>query len=263
MSGNYDYKLVSNNISDLRLGLLCSIVFHFTCLLIVVLGFPQLLVPLEISEPVIVEIAQLSEKSQQITSSEPKLPDSTVEPEQAPKPSEPVPTPKPSEPEQPIPVPTPKPSEPEQPIPVPTPKPPKLTPANGSDNLSKMINKLRDNTKSNTSKMENSGNLSEQASMSDKDFIAAQFRKCWSFDPGSKDINNLVVQIHVLLNKDGSVTHVDIVEDPRYHSDNFYRSATDSARRAVLTCSPINLPSGKYEALKDLILRFDPRDIVR
>jgi len=104
---------------------------------------------------------------------------------------------------------------------------------------------------------------SQPVSMAEKDYIAAQFRKCWNFDPGAKDAASLIVRVHVMLNADGSVTKADIVDDPRYYSDTYYRAAADSARRAVYACSPIKVPPGKYDSLKDLVLNFDPRDSLR
>ena len=106
-------------------------------------------------------------------------------------------------------------------------------------------------------------NLSEQASATDKDYVAGQFRRCWNFDPGARDPASLVVQIHVTLRPDGSVINSEIVSNPRYDSDSYFRSAADSARRATLACQPIKLPPGKYDVLKDLVLNFDPRDSLR
>ncbi|OIQ94317.1 filamentous hemagglutinin [mine drainage metagenome] len=103
----------------------------------------------------------------------------------------------------------------------------------------------------------------QPVSMAEKDYIAAQFRKCWNFDPGARDAASLVVRVHVLLNSDGGVIRGDIVSDPRYYSDSYYRAAADSARRAVYACQPIKIPPGKYDALKDLILTFDPRDALQ
>jgi hypothetical protein len=110
-----------------------------------------------------------------------------------------------------------------------------------------------------------SPNLSDQASASDKDYIAGQFRRCWTFDAGARDPTKLIVKIHVLLRPDGSVASSEIVSDPRYDADDYFRSAADSARRATLNpqCVPIKIPPGKYDALKDLILTFDPRNSVQ
>lgn len=101
------------------------------------------------------------------------------------------------------------------------------------------------------------------ASLSPTDYAASQFYKCWYFDAGAKNAASQIVRLHVLLNADGSVMRADIVDSSRYGSDSDYRSAVDGARRAVHLCSPIKLPPGTYDSLKDIILTFDPRDAVR
>lgn len=312
---------------DLRFGLLCSVALHLVAIVIAVFGLPQLLAPPpEISEPMVVEIAELGDKTnpppKQVQAPKPvdqpaeppkqeapptpeppkpappkpeppKPPEPTPEPPkpEPPKPEPPMPPPpKPAEPE-PVPVPTPKPKPPEPKPPEPKPEPdvlkdikppakkppePKPQTSTDFDNLLKSVDKLRDAAKpapapqpqqqtggSNKTVNSNSNIPSEPVSITDKEYIAAQFRKCWNFDPGVRDAANLIVRVHVLLNSDGSVVRADIVDDPRYYSDSFFRSASDSARRAVYTCSPIKLPPGKYDALKDLVLNFDPRDSLR
>lgn len=306
---------------ELRLGLLCSAAVHIVAILIALFGLPQLLSePPEISEPVVVELAQLSDKTnpppKQVEApkpvekpAEPPKHEAPPTPEppkpeppkpEPPKPEPPKPEPKPTpvpppppkpapEPD-PIPVPTPKPKPPEppkeepkeQPKPQPDPlkeiKPPpkKQPPPDDFDTLLKSVDKMRSTSQPTPAPQpkaqaaaakqtvnSNANIPSEPVSMTDKDFIAAQFRKCWNFDVGARDAANLIVKVHVLLNSDGSVVRADIVEDPRYSSDSYFHAAADSARRAVYTCSPIKLPPGKYDALKDLVLNFDPRDAVR
>ncbi len=102
-----------------------------------------------------------------------------------------------------------------------------------------------------------------QPSASDIDFVRSQIERRWNFDIGARDAGSLIVQVHVLLQPDGTVSEADIVDNPRYSTDSFYRSAADSARRAVLAASPLQLPPGKYEMFKDFTFRFDPRNAVR
>ncbi|HIJ63220.1 MAG TPA: cell envelope integrity protein TolA [Rhodospirillaceae bacterium] len=285
---------------------MCSAAFHAAVVLLAVLGLPSLLSPPpEIAEPVIVELAQLGDKTnpppRQVEAPKPEekqaeppkqdTPPAPPKPE-PPKPEPPKPEPPKPEPPKPPPPPPPKPAEPEpEPIPVPQPKPkppeppkpdvkppPKkpTPPPDEFDTLLKSVDKLKKTlppppspqpqqapATSSKTVTSNSNISSEPVSMSDKDYIAAQFRRCWNFDPGAKDAGNLIVRVRVLLNSDGSVVQATRVDDPRYNSDNFFRSASDSAVRAVYTCSPIKLPPGKYDALKELLLNFDPRDSVR
>ena len=47
---------------------------------------------------------------------------------------------------------------------------------------------------------------------------------------------------------------IEIVENSMYLKDSFYRATADSARRAVLECSPLPLPKNKAELFKSFIL---------
>ncbi len=299
----------TGSVRELRFGLICSAVFHVAIVLLALFGLPQLLSPPpEVAPPVVVEMAELGDKTnpppRQVEApkpvekvAEPPKQEPTPEP---PKPEPPKPEPPKPEPPKPAPPPPPKPEpQPEpEPIPVPTPKPKppeppkeqpkpdplkdikpppkKQPPPNDFDTLLKSVQKMSQTAKplpapqpqqqaaaSSKTVLSNSNIPSEPVSLSDKDYIAAQFRRCWNFDVGARDAGTLVVRVHVLLNSDGSVVRADIADDPRYYSDSFYRSAADSARRAVYACAPIKLPPGKYDALKDLVLNFDPRDAVR
>jgi hypothetical protein len=122
--------------------MLCSVAMHVVVLILAVFGLPQLLQPPpEISEPVVVEIAELGDKTtpppRQVEAPKPapqpvEPPKQETPPTPEPKPlppPEPKPVPPPPEPK-PVPTPEPpkppppKPVEPEpEPIPVPTPKP--------------------------------------------------------------------------------------------------------------------------------------------
>jgi hypothetical protein len=93
--------------------------------------------------------------------------------------------------------------------------------------------------------------------------IRAQIYRCWNIPAGGKDAAALSVPIHVRLRPDGTVISAEHVGDmQRYNTDSYYRSTADLARRAVLTCSPLKAPPSKYEQWKELILRFNPKEMV-
>ena len=89
--------------------------------------------------------------------------------------------------------------------------------------------------------------------------IQDQLRNCWRIDPGARGAEDIVVEIKVLLNQDGSVQRVDIVDVVRMVQDGFFRSAAENAKRAISRCSPFRLPLRKYDVWRQLTLRFDPR----
>ena len=92
--------------------------------------------------------------------------------------------------------------------------------------------------------------------------IQDQLRNCWRIDPGAQGAEDIVVEIKVLLNRDGSVHTVEIVDGVRMVQDGFFRSAAENAKRAVTRCSPFQLPPDKYDVWRQLTLRFDPRHLI-
>lgn len=88
--------------------------------------------------------------------------------------------------------------------------------------------------------------------------IQRQMARCWRIDAGARDAENLVVEIRVVLNPDASVRAAQIVDFERMFHDTYFQTAAENARRAVLRCSPFDLPANKYEVWRDLVLRFDP-----
>ena len=91
--------------------------------------------------------------------------------------------------------------------------------------------------------------------------IQDQLRNCWRIDPGARGAEDIVVEIKVLLNQDGSGQRVDIVDVVRMVQDGFFRSAAENAKRAISLCSPFRLPLRKYDVWRQLTLRFDLRQM--
>jgi hypothetical protein len=102
----------------------------------------------------------------------------------------------------------------------------------------------------------------EQLTISELDFLRRQLWGCWSVPAGAKEAGKLVVHVRVLLNPDGEVRRAHVIEQSRMHSDPFFRVAAESALRAVLKCSPLRLPPGKYSEWKEITLKFDPKELV-
>ncbi len=103
---------------------------------------------------------------------------------------------------------------------------------------------------------------SQKLSMSELDALKRQIEGCWNFPAGALNAQDLVVEIRVLVNRDRTVRQASIVDVARMRRDPYYRSAAESARRAVLNprCSPLKLPPAKYDLWRSMTLRFDPRE---
>jgi len=91
--------------------------------------------------------------------------------------------------------------------------------------------------------------------------IQQQLRACWRLDPGAREAEDLVVEIRVRLNPDGSVRQANVIDVVRMVQDAYFRSAAENAKRAIDVCSPFKLPVRKYDVWRELTLRFNPREM--
>tara|TARA_B100000029_G_C17609046_1_gene968665 strand:+ start:11055 stop:11879 length:825 start_codon:yes stop_codon:yes gene_type:complete len=100
--------------------------------------------------------------------------------------------------------------------------------------------------------------------ISEIDAVRRHFEKCWNIPSGAREIGNLASEIKVRFNKDGNVVDARIVNISRMKRDNFYRTAAESALRAVLNprCQNAPLPKDKFDKWKNLTLNFDPKSII-
>ncbi len=107
--------------------------------------------------------------------------------------------------------------------------------------------------------------IDDQLTMSEIDLIRRQYIECWNnMAAGGKDARDLIVTISIELDPSGRVIHADYVDKSRL-SDPFYRTAAESALRAVLNprCNPLkDLPNKKYDTWKSIRINFDPRDML-
>jgi outer membrane biosynthesis protein TonB len=106
--------------------------------------------------------------------------------------------------------------------------------------------------------------LGSRLTASEVDLIREQIARCWNVPAGARDAKNLVVEIRVVVDRDGTVQQATIVDQGRLGSDPFFRAAAESARRAFFNpqCRPLHLPAEKYAIWKDLVVDFSPKDIL-
>ena len=106
--------------------------------------------------------------------------------------------------------------------------------------------------------------LGSQLTASELDMVRHQIAHCWNVPAGARDAKDLVVEIKVVVDPDGTVRQATIVDQGRLGSDAFFRAAAESARRAFFNplCRPLHLPAEKYAIWKDLVVDFSPRDIL-
>ncbi|MCR9071747.1 MAG: energy transducer TonB [Alphaproteobacteria bacterium] len=101
-------------------------------------------------------------------------------------------------------------------------------------------------------------------SISEMDAIRQQISGCWLVPAGAKNAANLAVEINVTMNSDRTVRSAQVVDRGRMQNDPFFRSAAESALRALKSpnCSPLQLPPEKYDTWKNFTITFDPRDML-
>jgi outer membrane biosynthesis protein TonB len=99
-------------------------------------------------------------------------------------------------------------------------------------------------------------------SQNELDALRARLRDCWNVPVGLAEARDLVVTVRIQFKQDGS-----LLAEPRLMNSGShpaFQAASESALRAVRTCAPYTfLPVAKYEAWKDVIVDFDPRDMFR
>jgi len=98
---------------------------------------------------------------------------------------------------------------------------------------------------------------------SEKDVLSRHMARCWLIPAGLRDARDIRVPIKINVARDGTVQNAEIQDKGRMVKDPAYRTAAESARRAVLDprCSPLPIPPDKYEIFKEFIFNFDPKEM--
>ncbi len=98
-------------------------------------------------------------------------------------------------------------------------------------------------------------------SQSEIDALRAQIQACWNPPPGALDARDLIVQVRLQLNSDGSISADPQVLNRGSHPQ--FQVAAESAKRAIRRCAPYKMPIAKYDIWRDVEVTFDPRDMYR
>jgi len=107
--------------------------------------------------------------------------------------------------------------------------------------------------------------------ISEQDALKAQISACWSPPAGAVNAGNLIIELRLFVNSDGTVQRTEILNQVRYRSDGFYRAAVDSAVRAVERCETGTNFDGSFRRgyvlpqdrdWQSIRLTFDPSDML-
>lgn len=106
--------------------------------------------------------------------------------------------------------------------------------------------------------------FSQTLTMSEADALAQQLARCWSLQAGARYAEDLVVDVRLIVSPEKRVLSATIADQWRYGQDSYFRAAADSAIRAVNSpqCATLILPDGKYDLWKDILVTFDPKDML-
>lgn len=96
-----------------------------------------------------------------------------------------------------------------------------------------------------------------------KDFLRAQIERRWYIAGEALKAGDFVVSIRIQLARDGRVLGADILPDASYGTNAPNRELAYSARDAVKLSSPLLLPPGTYDLVKDVTLQFRARDVMQ
>lgn len=264
-----------------RKGLAYSGLLHLLLLVFIIFGLPEFFERTRIEEPMVVtvDILPLSDKSNvkpREDAPKPKKEEPEKEAEKKPEPKKPVPKVKTAPPQPPKPKPAPQPDAKTKPKPEKVEKTEeKPKPEEAEDDLEAVLRSVAKTAREEEEKEKSPGGDSSRAisdaydpsqplTLSERDLIRNQFKKCWNVPAGARDAHELIVLLRVKLNADGSLISVELADGKaRYMADSFFRAAADSAIRAVYRCTPLRgLPPDKYSRWQDMELTFDPKEML-
>jgi hypothetical protein len=105
--------------------------------------------------------------------------------------------------------------------------------------------------------------LGSQLTASDIDLVREQLRPCFNPPFGAREKPDLVADIRVVMNRDGTVQQARVDDQGQYASDQIYRAVADSGIRALKNprCSPLRLPPDRYEVWQSFIFGFSTKDM--
>ena len=136
-------------------------------------------------------------------------------------------------------------------------KPQPITKKNKKDNRKainqEVLNKIRQIVGNSSKLVQETDN---EVSQTEIDKIKNHIGKCNTMFEGASKVKTLI-KLKISTNMDGTVNNVRIFDKSLYEKNDSYRSAADSARRAVLECSPLPIPKNKSETFKNFYFTFD------
>jgi len=94
---------------------------------------------------------------------------------------------------------------------------------------------------------------------SDAAIVSNQIIPHWVVTGGVKNAETLIIRVRIKVKDNGEVpaSSIEILDKDRYNSDSVFRSAADSAKRAILKASPLKIPAEKMHLFRDFEINFN------
>lgn len=115
-----------------------------------------------------------------------------------------------------------------------------------------------------TDKAFESENIADKLSLSELDALRQQLQRCWNVPAGALHADELIVTVQVSMGPDAVVRDVKIYDESRMHHDPYFRTAAESAKRALFSpaCTPLRLPKNRYSEWKTFEITFNPKEMI-
>jgi outer membrane biosynthesis protein TonB len=91
------------------------------------------------------------------------------------------------------------------------------------------------------------------------DAVQSRIEQNWDLPIGAQSAENIIVRLRIELNRDGTLLRPPAVMDQSFSAG--YQAMADAAVRAAIRGQPFIIPPPQYEQCRDMILRFNPRDM--
>jgi outer membrane biosynthesis protein TonB len=126
------------------------------------------------------------------------------------------------------------------------------------------VKKSNPSTHATEDKAIDSENIADKLSLSELDALRQQLQRCWNVPAGALNSKDLAVDIRVTMGPDAVVKQADILDTSRVHRDAYFRTAAESAKRALFSpeCTPLKLPKNRYTQWQTFVVTFNPRDLI-
>lgn len=102
--------------------------------------------------------------------------------------------------------------------------------------------------------------------VSEIDALRQEMQKCWRPPTGAANPEELVVELKIYLNKDGTLQRPPVVlrsGTSSFNKNSFTAAAERAAQAAVSKCAPYDfLPADKYEKWDEVTITFDPAAMI-